>query len=112
MGKGQPSGREARGEGRGEAAAAIGPALALVAAYVLFRWTAALIRLPLHTPGWLLAAAFALTAAVSIGLPIGAISSLVRLRTSRPALAVCCIVAAGAALLLLLPPRLFHGPFV
>lgn len=52
--------------------------LAVGALYLLFRWGAAGLRLPTAAPAWILLAAFAVTALLSIGLPIAGIAALVR----------------------------------
>lgn len=52
--------------------------LGILAAYVLFRWSLAVIQLPDATPRWILLVAAVLSAAGAIGLPILGIVSLVR----------------------------------
>src|SRR4051794_4597972 len=82
-----------------------GAVLAVLGAYVLFRWAAAVIRLPERTPAWVLGVVFVITAAASIGLPIGGIGALVRWRMRRPAIGILIVTAAGALLVLGLQPR-------
>lgn len=55
----------------------------VLTAYLLFRLIFGYARLPAGTPGWVLQAAFAVSAAASIGLPIAGIGALVRAGTSH-----------------------------
>ncbi len=54
------------------------PVLVAIGAYALFRYTLSVLRLPIGTPEWALAAASLVTATGAIALPIWAIASLTR----------------------------------
>jgi hypothetical protein len=86
----------------------------LLAAYLLFRWSVAVIRLPEATPGGVVGVAFVLTAAGSLGLPIAAIGALVlALRSAPPRIGVALLglvlwiglVLAGSRV-----PAALHAP--
>lgn len=72
------------------------PVLLALLLYVLFRWVLGSVRLPAHTPGWLLVVAGIITCAGSLGFPILVIGALVR--NLRGALPILGAVAFGLAL--------------